>query len=124
MYFISLEDFVSRVNSRGNGELKVTIVDSKQVIVHHVLDVKLTLMECQQTSLKFKYKLPLGAGLLLKVLQTVLSGIRSKKFTLDTSAKCVWLHLGEFGAYKRELAGKHIVSAHFENDKIALELSE
>lgn len=124
MYFISLEDFVNRVNSRGNGDLRVTMLNDKQITVHHLLDVKLTLIACQQTSLQFQYDLPFGAGLVLKVLQTVLSGIRSKKFTLDTANKCVWLHLGEFGAYKPKLAGKQIVAAHFENDQIALKLSD
>lgn len=124
MYFISLEDFINRINTRGTSDLRMTIVNDKQIVIHYLLDVKLTLIESQQASLKFQYELAFGAGFMLKVLHTLLSGIRSKKFTLNTSQKCIWLHLDQFGAYKRALAGKHIADAHFENNQLALQLIE
>lgn len=121
MYFISIDDFVEKINSRHNGQASVTVHNDTQITMHYLIDVKLTLVQCHQTSLQLKYHIPFGAAWLLKVFQ---SRFRSKKFTLDVSQQCVWLHLAEFGVYRRQLGGKQIQSAHFENQQLVLQLSE
>lgn len=117
MFQISLTDFAQQLSKQSGKNIQITQTGDNQITAHYLIGVKLDLLSYNDDSLLFRYTLPWGAGVLVKLI----SSLRSKKFTLNTSNQTIWLHLNAFGAYRKQLNGQKISGVKLQNGILIFE---
>ena len=117
---LSLSDFATQLNKNSARPVSIQQTAPNQITAHYWFNIKLNLLHFSDNSLLFGYELPWGANMLVKLF----SGINSKKITLNSSDKTVWLHLDAFGVYRKQLAGRTIAGVELRNNTLILQLNE
>lgn len=117
---LSLSDFATQLNKNSARSVSIQQTAPNQITAHYWFNIKLNLLRFSDSSLLFGYGLPWGANMLVKLF----SGINSKKITLNSSDKTVWMHLDAFGVYRKQLAGRTIAGVELNNNTLILQLNE
>lgn len=117
MFQIALNDFAAQLSEQTGKNIRISQTAANQITAHYLMNIKLDLLGHSDDSLKFRYTLPLGAGMLLNLL----GNIKSKKCTLNTQDKTVWLHLNAFAAYRNHLADQKITRIDLHNGILTLQ---
>lgn len=116
-FHIDLADFAAKLSQQANKTIQVTQTGEQQITAQYLMSIKLDLAGHKDNSIKFRYTLPFGANAVLSLFKN----LKSKKFTLNTSDKTVWVHLDAFAAYRNEVAGQKITQVHLQNGALVIE---
>lgn len=116
-FHIDLTDFAAKLSKQAGKEIKVRQTAEQQITAQYLMSIKLDLAGHTDNSIQFRYTLPFGANAVLSLFKN----LKSKKFTLNTSDKTVWVHLDAFAAYRNEVAGQKITQVHLQNGALVIE---